>query len=103
MREENVSSQVLMGWLFGNFLDPCHKFFVQVVAAELFNQFIVIDLLSCVVGDHVRVDDDLFFFNWMYDILFCLWFILCGLNMIQCGLGSLFGVHWWERGLEVRS
>ena len=76
MGEENISGQVLVGWLFGKFLDSGKKIFVHVVAAELFDQLIVIDLLSCGIGDHVRVNNDLFFLGLGLGVLLdfgCIW------------------------------
>jgi hypothetical protein len=71
MREENISGQVLVSWLFGKFLDSSEKIFVHVVAAKLLNKLIVVDFLSCGIGDHVRVNNDLFFLRLDLDVLLC--------------------------------
>ena len=48
-----------MGGLVGEFLYPCDEIFVHVVAAEFSDEFVIVDLFSGGVGDHVWVDNDI--------------------------------------------
>lgn len=103
VREENISGQIFMGWLFGQFLDSAYEVFVQVIASKFFDKFVVVNLFSGGVGDHVRVDDDLFFLSWLLFVLFCFSTICLGLYLILCRLGGLFVFHRWECGLKAGS
>ena len=93
MREENISGEVLVSGLFGKFLDSSEKIFVHVVAAKLLNKLIVVDFFSCGIGDHVRVNNDLFFLGLDLDVLLCFSYIGVDWLLGLCGFGSLLVLH----------
>ena len=93
MREENISGEVLVSRLFGKFLDSGKKIFVHVVAAKLLNKLIVVDFFPCGIGDHVRVNNDLFFLRLDLDVLLCFSYIGVDWLLGLCGFGSLLVLH----------
>lgn len=92
MREENISCKESMRLFISDFFNSFKQCFVHMITSELINEFIVIDLFSCGIGNHVRVNNNLFirFVLW---ILVYLWFILFAFNGMMSMLVLMSVVH----------
>ena len=82
-----------MDGLFGEFLDSGQEVFVEMVAAELRDQFIVVNLLPSRVSDHVRIYDYLLLLSFLFiSLLGLLLFLIGGSFLLGLGRGLLLFV-----------
>lgn len=75
VREENIPCQESMSRLLSYFLNSFKKILIHVITSELINKFVVIDLFSCVVSNHIWIDNNLFFLSFILWNLLYLWLV----------------------------
>lgn len=73
MGKEKVSFQELVYWLLGQFLYTINDVLIDMRAAKLLDQFVVIDLFASIVDMDIRVDNYLFLLRLLVSLLY-LWF-----------------------------
>lgn len=60
VREEDSSSNKVMGWSFGKPFYALNEGLIKMEASELVNESVIIDFLVVGAGDRVRVDNEVF-------------------------------------------
>lgn len=76
MREENISGQESMSRFLSDFLNSLKKILIHMIASKLINKFHIIDFFSCVVSNHIWIDNNFLFFSFVLLNLLYLWFVL---------------------------
>ena len=76
MREENISGQESMGRLLSYFLNSLKKILIHMITSKLINKLVVVNLFSCVVSNHIWIDNNFLLLSFVLWNLLYLWLVL---------------------------